>query len=83
LVSHWKPAHVKVSAGGHVVAEETLFAQFFLQAHIPAELLTGDESAIAIETDRTHVPAEGIRRRPDRRRLGLRVFQCDLRPAAP
>ncbi len=83
LVYLWRPAHVKVSAGGRVVAEQTLFERFFLQARIPAELLTGDESTITIETDRTYVPAERIRRTPDHRRLGLRVFQCELRPAQP
>ena len=83
LVYLWRPAHVKVSAGGRVVAEQTLFERFFVQARIPAELLTGDESTITIETDRTYVPAERIRRTPDRRRLGLRVFQCELRPAQP
>jgi hypothetical protein len=80
-VAQWRRAHVAVRAGGRVVAEQTLFGRLFLQARIPAELVAGDESTITIETDRTHVPAEGIRRRPDRRRLGLRVFQCDLRPA--
>jgi len=80
LVSHWRPAHVTVSAGGRVVVEETLFERFFLQARVPAALVAGDDSTITIETDRTHVPAEGIRHRADRRRLGLRVFQCDLQP---
>ena len=80
----WRPARIRVSAGGRVVAEQTLFNRFFVQAHIPAELVAGDESTITIETDQTDVPAERrLRRTPDRRRLGLRVFECDLRPAAP
>ena len=78
IVSHWRSARVKVSAGGRVVAEETLLTRFDLQIRIPAALLTGEESTITIETDRTRVPAEGVRRSPDRRRLGLRVFECDL-----
>jgi TnpA family transposase len=71
---------VKVSAGGRVVVEETLLTRFDLQVRIPAAFVAGDESTITIETDRTNVPAEGIRRSLDRRRLGLRVFECDVRP---
>ena len=77
-----KPAHVKISAGGRVVAEETLREEFLVRVHIPAELVGGSESTITIETDQTHVPAEGIRRTPDRRRLGLLVLECDLRSAS-
>jgi hypothetical protein len=84
FVYFWRSAHVKVSAGGRVLAEETLLTTFSLHVRIPAELLAGEESAITIETDRTYVPAERIvRRSPDRRRLGLRVFTCELRPATP
>jgi hypothetical protein len=75
------PARVTISAGGRVVAEQTLSSRFAMHVRIPAELVAGDESTITIETDQTYVPAE--RGSPDRRRLGLRVFQCDVRPAAP
>ncbi len=82
IVSHWRPTHLKVSAGGRVVAEETLLTRFDLQVRIPAALVAGGESTITIETDRTSVPAHGIRRSLDRRRLGLRVFECDLKPVS-
>ena len=82
LISFWRPVHATISAGGRIVATETLFEQFSVQVRIPAELLTGDDSTITIETDRTYVPAERIRRTPDRRRLGLRVLRCDLRPVS-
>ena len=72
-------SHVKISAGGREVASETLSTHFDLQVRIPAELVAGDDSAITIETDRVVVPAERSRRSSDRRRLGLRVFECDLR----
>jgi hypothetical protein len=75
------PARVRISAGGRVVAEETLSNRFAMHVRIPAELVTGDESTITIETDQTYVPAERRRRSPDRRRLGLRVFQCEVRQA--
>lgn len=80
IVSHWRPAHVKVSAGGRVVAEETLFTRFDLRVRIPAELVAGTESTITIETDVSNVSAEGMRRSLDRRRLGLRVSECEVRP---
>ena len=80
IVSHWRPAHVKVCAGGRVVAEETLFTRFDLRVRIPAELVAGTESTITIETDVSNVPAEGMRRSLDRRRLGLRVSECEVRP---
>ncbi|PYR59126.1 MAG: hypothetical protein DMF91_15590 [Acidobacteria bacterium] len=77
LIYFWKPVHVKISAGGRVVAEETLSTRFAMHVRIPAELVA------AIETDQTYVPAERIRRSPDRRRLGLRVFQCEVQQAVP
>jgi hypothetical protein len=80
IVSHWRPAHVTVRAGGRVVADEMLITRFDLQIRIPAVLVAGDDADITIETDRTSVPAEGIRRSADRRRLGLRVFECEVRP---
>ena len=83
LIYFWKPVHVKISAGGRVVAEETLSTRFAMHVRIPAELVAGDESTITIETDQTYVPAERIRRSPDRRRLGLRVFQCEVQQAVP
>jgi hypothetical protein len=83
LIYFWKPVHVKISAGGRVVAEQTLTTSFAMHVRIPAELVAGDESTITIETDRTYVPAERLRRSADRRRLGLRVFQCEVRQAVP
>lgn len=83
IVSHWRPAHVRIRAGGTIVFEDTLFTHFDLRVRIPAALVSGDESTITIETDRTSVPAEGLRRSPDHRRLGLRVFDCEVRQISP
>jgi hypothetical protein len=82
IVSQWKPARVRISVGGTIVFEDTLFTHFDLHVRIPAALVSGDESTITIETDRTNVPAEGFRRSPDHRRLGLRVFECQLKPVS-
>jgi hypothetical protein len=41
-----------------------------------------DPSMLVVETDQTHVPAEtSWRGTRDRRRLGLRIFRCELRPS--
>jgi len=79
IVSHWRPARVRISAGGTIIFEDTLLTRFDVYVRIPAALVSGDESTITIETDRTNVPAEGFRRSADHRRLGLRVFACEVR----
>jgi len=78
-----KPSHVVVRAGGRVVAEQSVGKTFAFQVRIPAELITGNETTVTIETDQMYVPAERSRRTRDRRHLGLRVFECDVRPASP
>ena len=77
-----KPSHVVVRAGGRVVSEQSAWNTLDLQVRIPAELVAGDESAITIETDQMYVPSERTRRSRDRRHLGLRVFECDVRATA-
>jgi hypothetical protein len=80
-VNFSKPSHVKVSAGGRLVAEQTMSSSFFLQTSIPAELVAGAESTITIETDQIFMPADVRRGSQDRRHLGLRVYFCELKPA--
>jgi len=75
-----RPSHVVVRAGGRVVAEQSLSTSFLIEAEIPPELVAGEDSTITLETDQMYVPAERSRRMRDRRHLGLRVFDCDLRP---
>jgi hypothetical protein len=81
-VNFSKPSHVKISAGGRVIAEQTLSSSFSLQTTIPAELVAGAENIITIETDQVFIPADVRLRSPDRRHLGLRVFFCELKPAS-
>ena len=73
-----RPSQVVVRAGGKVVAAQALWKDFALHVRIPAELVSGDESAVTIETDQMYVPSERSRRTRDRRHLGLRVFECEL-----
>ena len=81
-VNFSKPSHVKISAGGRLIAEQTLSSSFFVQTSVPAELVAGAENIITIETDQIFVPADARRRSRDRRHLGLRVFFCELKPAS-
>jgi hypothetical protein len=62
-------------AGDRVVFDSILGSDFSLAIPIadPAD-------GISLETDQTYVPAErGWRRTQDHRRLGLRIFKCELR----
>ena len=77
-----KPSQVTIRVADRFVAQFTVGRQFFVQTRIPAELLAADESAIVVETDQVVVPAERSRRTQDRRHLGLRVFDFQLRPVS-
>jgi hypothetical protein len=74
-----KPSSVRISAGGRLIAAETAWTDFVVRVQIPAELVADYDSPITIETDQAYVPAERSRRSADRRRLGLRVFECEVR----
>jgi hypothetical protein len=72
-----KPSRVVIKAGDRVLREVTVAGDFSIDADVPPATLP---STISIETDQTHVPAEsGWKRSEDRRRLGLRIFACELR----
>jgi hypothetical protein len=77
-----KPSHVKISAGGRLIAEQTLSSSFLVQTSVPAALVAGAESTITIETDQVFMPADVRRGSRDRRHLGLRVYFCEVKPAS-
>jgi hypothetical protein len=77
-----RPSRVVVRAGGQVVAQQVVSSDFSIETRIPADLVRDDESAVTIETDQTFAPAERSWRSRDQRRLGLRVFACEVRPAS-
>src|SRR5262249_39167500 len=69
-------SHLIVRAGDKVLTEATIPADFSIDVQVPAAI---EPSTLVIETDQTHVPAESRwRRSGDRRRLGLRVFRCEV-----
>jgi hypothetical protein len=75
-------SHIVVRVGDRILAQETVGAGLALSIGIPADILSAHDTILTIESDQTHVPAERSRRSPDRRRLGLRVFECRVTPAS-
>jgi hypothetical protein len=76
------PSRVTVRVGDRVLARSTVGREFRMSARIPADAIAGDDREIIVETDRSVVPAERSWRTRDRRRLGLRIYDCQLRPVS-
>jgi hypothetical protein len=75
-----RDSKLAIRAGSSVLLDTTVGGDFTFDVPVPA---AHDPSMLVVETDQTHVPAEtGWRRTADRRRLGLRIFRCELRPRA-
>jgi hypothetical protein len=68
---------VKIRAGASVLAEAAPYSDFEIRAQVPAEVLRAAKFRLTIETSQTFVPAERSPS-PDRRRLGLRIFNVKL-----
>ena len=77
-------SRILVRTGDKVIRDLSVASDFSTDVDLPASV---DPSTLVIETDQTHVPAQS-RSRPwarssaDRRRLALRIFKCELRPAS-
>lgn len=75
-------SHVTVRAGNAVVAAFDVPRSFTRTVLIPSTSLPGPEDTISIETSAWYVPAEKRWRSKDRRRLGLKLFECKLMPVS-
>jgi transmembrane protein TMEM260 (protein O-mannosyltransferase) len=75
-------SHVTVRAGSTVVAAFDVARSFTRTVLIPSTALPGSEDTIWIETSAWYVPAEKRWRSKDRRRLGLKLFECKVTPAS-
>jgi hypothetical protein len=75
-------SHVTVRAGSAVVAAFDVPRSFTRTVLIPSSALPGSEDTIWIETSAWYVPAEKRWRSKDRRRLGLKLFECKVTPAS-
>jgi hypothetical protein len=75
-------SHVVVRAGKGVTDAFDVGRSFSRIVHIPSTSLQGPEDTILIETTAWYVPAETRWRSKDRRRLGLKLFECTVTPAS-
>jgi hypothetical protein len=76
-------SRLTIRAGDRVIEQRILDGDFSFDSPIPNDLQDGRFAPLVVETDQTYVPAERSGRTADRRRLGLRVFRCEVRPASP
>jgi hypothetical protein len=72
-----RPPKVVVRAGTQVLAEGSPSNDFEIRARVPARALRAANFRVTIETSETFVPA-GRSGSPDRRQLGLRIFNVTL-----
>jgi hypothetical protein len=77
-----RSTHVTIRIGDRVIAQPIVDRQFVLQVPIAADLLTGEETGIIVESDQFWVPAERSRRTQDQRHLALRVYDVQVKPAS-
>lgn len=75
-------SHVTVRAGERVVAQFDVGQRFSRTVLVPADALAAEETIVSIESSASYVPAETRWRSRDRRRLGLKLFECRLTPAS-
>jgi hypothetical protein len=75
-------SHVVVRAGSSVVAAFDVGRSFSRTVLIPSTSLPQAEDTITIESSAWYVPAEKRWRSKDRRRLGLKLLECTVRPAS-
>lgn len=79
-----RSAHVVFRVGDRTLAERDVPRRFDVTLTIPADVVSPEgETTVTIETDQWYVPAEtNWRPTQDRRHLGLRIFEWDVRPAS-
>jgi len=71
-----RPSRILVRSGDRVLGDITTSTDFSLDVDVPPAI---SPASLVLETDQTHVPAESSwRRSQDRRRLGLRIFVCEI-----
>ncbi len=73
-------SHVTIRAGETVVAAFDVGPTFSQVVTIPQSALTAAETTLTIESSHYYVPADTQWRSQDRRRLGLKLFECTLQP---
>jgi len=72
---------VELRAGTQVLGQIRPEGEISWSVRVDAATLARAEGRLTLTTGRVYVPAEQERRSTDRRRLGLRVFELQVRPA--
>jgi hypothetical protein len=72
------PPHVTIRAGNQVLATAQPSDDFEMTVQIPAAALEASDGMLTIETDQSFVPHERSSSSPDRRTLGLRLFEMKI-----
>jgi hypothetical protein len=72
------PPHVTIRAGNHVLATAQPSDDFEMTVKVPAAALASADGMLTIETDQSFVPHERSGSSPDRRTLGLRLFDMKI-----
>jgi hypothetical protein len=75
-------SHVTIRAGDRVAAEFDVGRAFSRTVVIPASFFGDAENVITIESGAWYVPADSRWRSADRRKLGLKLYECRLTPAS-
>jgi len=75
-------SHVTIRAGDRVAAEFDAGRTFSRTVVIPATFFGDGENVITIESGAWYVPADSRWRSADRRKLGLKLYECRLTPAS-
>jgi hypothetical protein len=73
---------VVIRAADRVVAEFDAGRTFSRTVIIPAQAVASPDTPVTIETSASYVPADTSWRSKDRRRLGLKLFECQITPAS-
>jgi hypothetical protein len=75
-------SRVVIRAGDRTIAEFDAGRSFVRTILIPAEAVAGAEASLVLESSASYVPAESTWRSRDRRRLGLKLFECRVTQAS-
>jgi hypothetical protein len=81
LLHYDRPSRLAVRAGSRVLGELEPAADFSWDVEIPADALAEAGGVLTLSVDQSHVPDETIGN-GDRRRLGLRILDLRIAPAA-
>lgn len=75
-------SRVEIRSGDRVLASVDVGKTFTTTVVLPADALSGAETAVAIQSSAWYVPAERAWRSADQRRLALKIYECLVTPVS-